>query len=98
MGRVKSSLRSQGSPWRPGYDKEMSRKHRNILILVADDLGLYTQCHGCKTTRTPNLDRLAAEGVKFDFAFASTASCSGSRSVIYTGLHTHENGQYGLLG
>ena len=71
-------------------------QHKNILFLIADDLGKYVGCYGCKSVSTPNLDRLASQGVKFDLAFASTASCSGSRSTIYTGLHTHENGQYGL--
>jgi N-sulfoglucosamine sulfohydrolase len=69
---------------------------RNILLVIADDLGKALGCYGDNTVRTPNIDRLASEGVIFDNAFASTASCSGSRSVIYTGLHTHENGQYGL--
>jgi N-sulfoglucosamine sulfohydrolase len=45
--------------------------------------------------KTPNLDRLAAEGVRFTHAFATTASCSASRSVILTGVHNHRNGQYG---
>ncbi|MCI5074530.1 sulfatase [Oricola sp.] len=69
---------------------------RNILLLVADDLGRMTGCYGEPAIATPNIDRLAAEGTRFDMAFTSTASCSASRSVIYTGLHTHETGQYGL--
>lgn len=69
---------------------------RNILVVIADDLGKALGCYGDHTIHTPNIDSLASEGVVFDNAFASTASCSGSRSVIYTGLHTHENGQYGL--
>lgn len=74
----------------------MSAPHRNILLLIADDLGQYLGCYNCPSISTPNLDELAASGTKFTNAFASTASCSGSRSTIYTGLHTHENGQYGL--
>ncbi|WVF72550.1 hypothetical protein IAT40_007367 [Kwoniella sp. CBS 6097] len=74
----------------------MSSQHKNILFIVADDLGKYIGAYGCKSVTTPNLDKLASESVRFDLAFASTASCSGSRSTIYTGLHTHENGQYGL--
>ena len=70
--------------------------HKNILFLIADDLGKYVGCYDCKSVVTPNLDKLAASGTKFTHAFASTASCSGSRSTVYTGLHTHENGQYGL--
>ncbi|KAK5114803.1 hypothetical protein LTR85_010116 [Meristemomyces frigidus] len=71
--------------------------NKNIVLLIADDLGreFLTTC-GCQSIQTPNLDKLAASGTKFTNAFASTASCSGSRSTIFTGLHTHENGQYGL--
>ena len=74
----------------------MASKNKNIVLLIADDLGKYVGCYGCKSLSTPHLDQLAADGTRFDMAFASTASCSGSRSTIYTGLHTHENGQYGL--
>ncbi|MFG0252230.1 MAG: sulfatase-like hydrolase/transferase, partial [Phycisphaerales bacterium JB038] len=45
--------------------------------------------------RPPTLDALAAEGVRFTHAFATTASCSASRSAILTGLHNHRTGQYG---
>jgi N-sulfoglucosamine sulfohydrolase len=69
---------------------------KNILLIIADDLGKYVGAYGSSEVHTPVLDKLAAEGVCFDNAFASTASCSGSRSTMYTGLHTHENGQYGL--
>lgn len=69
---------------------------RNVLLLIADDLGRMLGCYGEKAVTTPYIDALAAAGTRFDMAFTSTASCSASRSVIYTGLHTHENGQYGL--
>lgn len=69
---------------------------KNTLLMIADDLGLMAGCYGEPAIATPHLDRLAGDGVRFDMAFTSTASCSASRSVIYTGLHTHENGQYGL--
>ena len=73
-----------------------SHFQRNIVQIIADDLGLMLGCYGLQAIQTPNIDRLAAEGTRFTRAFASTASCSGSRSTIYTGLHTHQNGQYGL--
>lgn len=74
-----------------------SPPRKNILLMVADDLGRDLMgCYGSKTGATSNLDRLAASGAKFDNAFTSTASCSGSRTVIYTGLHTHQTGSYGL--
>lgn len=69
---------------------------RNVLVLIADDLGqAELGCYGHPTIRTPNIDGLAASGVRFTNAFATTASCSASRSVLYTGLHNHANGQYG---
>ena len=45
--------------------------------------------------RTPAIDALAADGTLFLNAFATTASCSASRSVVMSGLHNHANGQYG---
>lgn len=69
---------------------------KNILLLIADDLGRDLSIYGHQTAYTPNLEKLAAQGTVFENAYASTASCSGSRSTIYTGLHTHQNGQFGL--
>lgn len=74
----------------------MISNDKNVVLIIADDLGLMLGCYGLQAVQTPNLDRLAASGTMFTNAFASTASCSGSRSTIYTGLHTHQNGQYGL--
>jgi N-sulfoglucosamine sulfohydrolase len=68
----------------------------NIVLLVADDLGLSLGSYGDRNARTPNLDQLAREGVRFTNAFATTASCSPSRSTMLTGLYNHTNGQYGL--
>jgi N-sulfoglucosamine sulfohydrolase len=67
----------------------------NVLLLIADDLGLHTGAYGDRTAITPNLDRLAGDGVRFTNAFCTTASCSASRSVIHSGLHNHANGHYG---
>jgi N-sulfoglucosamine sulfohydrolase len=71
------------------------RVPHNVLLLIADDLGRHTGAYGDKTARTPNLDRIAEEGVRFANAFCTTASCSASRSVILSGLHNHTNGHYG---
>lgn len=67
----------------------------NVVLFVTDDQGTVTGCYGDPDARTPNLDRLAEEGFVFDRAFATTASCSASRSVILSGQHNHANGQYG---
>jgi N-sulfoglucosamine sulfohydrolase len=69
---------------------------RNIVLLIADDLGLDLGCYGNKAIRTPNLDALAQRGTRFSHGFATVSSCSPSRSVLFTGLHTHTSGQYGL--
>src|SRR6056297_3249135 len=68
----------------------------NILLMIADDLGRMAGCYGAHGLATPRIDALAARGTRFDMTFTSTASCSASRAVIFTGLHTHETGQYGL--
>jgi N-sulfoglucosamine sulfohydrolase len=78
-------------------DGAWAKSGRSVLLLVADDLGRDDlSCYGHPLAKTPNLDRLARAGVRFTHAFATTASCSPSRSVLYTGLHNHANGQYGL--
>lgn len=69
---------------------------KNIILFVADDLGRQLGCYGDKVARTPQLDSLAADGTRFEWAFCTTSSCSPSRSVILTGLQNHANGQYGL--
>ena len=71
------------------------RRPKNILLLIADDLGLHTGAYGDTNAKTPTLDRLAGEGVRFTNGFCTTASCSASRSVILSGLQNHTNGHYG---
>ena len=68
----------------------------NIVLIVSDDHGCEaTGCYGNPVVKTPNIDALAGEGVRFTNAFCTTASCSASRSVILTGMYNHANGQYG---
>lgn len=68
----------------------------NILLIVSEDNGPELGCYGDPYVQTPNLDRLAAEGVRFDRAFVPQAGCSQSRSAYLTGLYPHQNGQIGL--
>ena len=68
---------------------------KNVLLLISDNQSWFdVGCYGNNVVQTPNLDQLAREGVRFEQAFATTASCGPSRAVIYTGLLTHANGQY----
>lgn len=75
----------------------VSAAQPNLLLITADDLGPMLGCYGDKAVRTPNLDALAARGRLFENAYVAQASCSPSRSAMFTGLYPHANGQYGLL-
>jgi len=68
----------------------------NVILIVSHghgwgDLG----CYGNPSIKTPNLDRLAANGVMLTNAYANVSSGSASQSVILTGLYNHSTGQYG---
>ena len=69
---------------------------KNVLLLIADDMGLTAGCYGDSVAKTPNVDALAKTGTRFTHGFASVASCSPSRATILTGMPTHQCGQYGL--
>src|SRR5262245_60576095 len=71
-------------------------KPKNVVVIIADDLGLQLGCYGDKVIQSPNIDGLAKKGVRFKNAYATVASCSPSRASIMTGLYTHQNGMYGL--
>lgn len=61
----------------------------NIIYILADDLGYGDLgCYGQKTLTTPNLDRMAAEGMRFTQHYAGSTVCAPSRCVLLTGLHT----------
>ncbi|MCO5285362.1 MAG: arylsulfatase [Chitinophagaceae bacterium] len=61
----------------------------NIILIVADDLGFGDiQPYGQKLIKTPNLSRLADEGMRFTQFYAGTSVCAPSRSSLMTGLHT----------
>jgi len=70
----------------------------NILLITADDLNCNSVgAYGCKTPDiTPNIDRLAAEGMRFTHAHVTIAVCQPSRGVLATGLYPHRNGMEGF--
>ena len=74
----------------------------NIVIILADDLGWGDlSCYGQKKFSTPNLDRLAAEGMRFTQAYAGSPSGAASRGTLFTGKHTGHariRGNYGPDG
>jgi len=71
----------------------------NILLIVADDLNWNSVgAFGCPVPETtPNIDRLAAEGVRFEHAHVNIAVCQPCRSVMMTGLYSHRCGGEGFF-
>src|SRR3954468_12640704 len=67
----------------------------NILYLHSHDTGRYVQPYGHKVP-TPNIQRLADQGMLFHEAFCAAPSCSGSRACLLTGRWAHSNGMTGL--
>jgi arylsulfatase A-like enzyme len=66
----------------------------NIIFIMADDHpNSALSCYGSEVIRTPHLDRIAREGMRFDHAYVTTSLCSPSRATILTGKYPHVNGQ-----
>jgi arylsulfatase A-like enzyme len=74
------------TPW-PALAGSPQRKP-NIIFIMADDLG-YGElgCYGQTLIQTPNIDRLAAQGIRFTQAYAGSTVCAPSRGILMTGLH-----------
>ncbi|MBM3892187.1 MAG: arylsulfatase, partial [Verrucomicrobia bacterium] len=71
----------------------------NIIFILADDLGYGDLgCYGQKLIQTPNLDRMAAEGMRFTQFYAGSTVCAPSRSVLMTGQHTGHTRIRGNVG
>lgn len=72
------------------------KQQPNFILFVADDHGTDALgSYGNLVVKTPNLDQLAAEGIRFSNAFCTSASCSASRAAILTGMYSHAIGHYG---
>lgn len=65
----------------------------NFIVVIADDMA-WNDCgaYGHPSLRTPNIDRLAEEGMKFNQAFVTASSCSPSRASLITGMYPHATG------
>src|SRR3984885_4997402 len=62
----------------------------NIVFILADDLGYAdVSCYGRRDFTTPNIDRIAAEGMKFTQAYANSAVCSATRTALITGRYQY---------
>ena len=71
------------------FSSHAQERNPNIIFILADDLGYGDlSCYGQKRFTTPNIDRLATEGMKFTNHYAGAPVCAPSRSALMTGLHT----------
>lgn len=78
------------------FATEPAATEPNVVLFVSDDHGLDALgCYGNSVIQTPNMNALAADGVKFTNAYCTSASCAASRSVILTGQYGHATGSYG---
>jgi arylsulfatase A-like enzyme len=86
LGTFMLTARSQAGAAGPGA-------RPNILFIMTDDHAAHAiSAYGSKVNHTPNLDRIAAEGVRFDNCFVTNSICTPSRASILTGKYSHLNG------
>ncbi|HHI68665.1 MAG TPA: sulfatase, partial [Planctomycetes bacterium] len=72
---------------------EGGSKRPNIIFIMSDDHAAHAlSCYGSRINKTPHLDRLAREGMRFDHCYATNSLCAPSRATILTGKYNHING------
>ena len=70
------------------YGESIAAKKPNIVFILADDLGYADlSCYGATEIETPNLDRMAKEGVRFTNFYAPACVCTPSRASLMTGCY-----------
>jgi hypothetical protein len=78
---------------------EPDAKKPNIIFIIVDDMGwVDLGCYGSQKIKTPNIDRMAAEGVRFTQAYSGCTVCAPARSVLMTGLHMGHTSVRGNTG
>lgn len=75
---------------------EGAAPRRNVLLICVDDLKPALGCYGDRLARTPNIDRLAQRGIRFDLAYCNQAVCAPSRNNLLLGSRSTSLGVYGL--
>jgi len=73
--------------------RKAEEKRPNIVFIMSDDHAAQAiGCYGSRMNKTPNIDRLAAEGMLFGNCFCTNSICTPSRAAILTGKYSHKNG------
>lgn len=79
-----------------GQSNGHAAKQPNVLMILVDDLKPAMGCYGDPIAVTPNMDRLASRGMRFDLAYCNQAVCAPSRFTLMLGAHSTSTGLYGL--
>ena len=76
-----------------GQGSANAAKRPNIIFIMSDDHDAHAiGCYGSKVNQTPNIDRIARDGMRFEHCFCTNSICAPSRAVILTGKYSHLNG------
>lgn len=76
----------------PAGSEAPAAQRPNVLFLISDDLNNFLGCYGDPRARTPNIDRLATRGVRFERAYCQFPLCGPSRNSMLTGLYPNSTG------
>jgi uncharacterized sulfatase len=89
---VSAAAPSDSPPGAPPPARAPAPRRPNIVFFLADDLGYGdVGCYGQTRIKTPNLDKLAADGIRFTSFYAGSTVCAPSRATLMTGLHSGHN-------
>lgn len=90
VGLFTQPRRAESAPVKP-------RQHPNIVLIMADDLGYGDlSCYGARSLRTPSIDKLATEGIRFTSGYCSASTCTPTRYSMLTGTYAFRGKRTGI--